>query len=134
MRTIEIIRENNFLIKNRNLDIYVDGQLIDTIIFGYKSKKIDIDDNNNEIYIKSGSYYSNKFNLKNINPSKIGLSSQIDNTMYFSIYGLFFLSFILFFLKVINEYIGIAMVLPMLYVAYYQTIGRKSFYILHKIK
>jgi len=130
MKYLEILRDNNLLIKNRNLNIYVNDVLVDIMPKGVSYKKIDLKETDEVIYIKSGPFFSNKLNLSRLSGFKLKIGSQIDNKLYLSLYGLFFLSFILFSFKLINEYVGLAMVLPMLIIVYHQTIGRKTIYIL----
>ena len=134
MKKIEFVRDNNFLIKNRNLSIFIDDIHVDTIVKGVYSKVIQIDDEDRLIKVKSASYSSNEIQAKNILDGKIGITSKIGNVEYHSIYILFFLSFILFFLDVIDEYMGIALILPMIYIAYHQILKKKSIYIIYSKK
>lgn len=134
MKKIEFVRDNNFLIKNRNLSIFIDDIHVDTIVKGVYSKVIQIDDEDRLIKVKSASYSSNEIQVKNILDGKIGITSKIGNVEYHSIYILFFLSFILFFLDVIDEYMGIALILPMIYIAYHQILKKKSIYIIYSKK
>lgn len=130
MKQLEILRDNNLLIKNRNLNIYVNDVLVDTMPKGVSYKKINLKETDEIIYINSGAFFSNKLNLSRLSGFKLKIGTQIDNKLYLFLYGLFFLSFILFFFKLINEYVGIAMILPMFIIVYHQTIGRKKIYIL----
>ena len=130
MKQLEIFRDNNLLIKNRNLNIYINDILVDTMPKGVSYKKINLKESDEVIYINSGIFFSNKLNLSRLNGFKLKIGAQIDNTLYLFLYGLFFLSLILYYFKIINEYIGIAMILPMFIIVYHQTIGRKKLYIL----
>jgi hypothetical protein len=130
MKNIEIFRDNNYLIKNRNLSIYIDDIFVDTLVSGKKSKTIKIRENDKLIVIKSGDFTSNIIDLSRVETSlKIG--SKIDNATYFFIYILFFLSLILYFLKLIHEYIGIAMILPMSILVYFELFRKKGGYVLY---
>ncbi len=61
MKTIEFVRDNNFLIKNRNLSIIIDDIHIDTIVRGVNSKIIQIGSDDKSIVVKSASFSSTKF-------------------------------------------------------------------------
>ena len=136
MNTITIIRENNYLIKVRPLKVFVDEKFIDYIEPIEKMKIIQVDENALKLLIKVNNNSSNTIDLdKSVlnGTTKIRVTSQIQNGLFIFIYACFFGALTLKLLGILtNNYIGIACVLPMLIIAYWQTFGRKNYLRLSK--
>lgn len=136
MNSITIIRENNYLIKVRPLKVFVNDKFIDYIEPNEKIKTLQVDSNSSKLLIKVNNNSSNIINLDKSTldgSTKIRVTSQIQNGLLIFIYACFFWAFALKFLGLLtNNYIGIACVLPMFIIAYWQTFGRKNYLRLSK--
>ena len=132
MKTLQITRENNFLIRPRPLEIFINDKSVDYIEPNQKNKKIDIDDNASKFYIKDNSKSSNIINLNDNNNNFI-VTSQIQNGLFLFIVICFIGGIVLFLTGYISAYLGFASLLPMCILAYWQTIGKKNYFRISKI-
>ncbi len=136
MKEIILFRENNLIIRQRPLKIFIDGKFIDYVEPSEKSKKLFLE-NGAELSIKMNSCSSNVINLidsTNNGKLKINIVSQVQNSFYIFAMILFLSAFFLHFVfGVISAYIGIVLIIPFFYVAYWYTLGRKNFLRLTKL-
>lgn len=136
MATLTILRENNYLIKVRPLKVFVDDEFIDYIEPNEKTKNLQVDSNSSKLLIKVNNNSSNIVNLdKSIlnGSTKIRVTSQIQNGLLIFIYACFFGGLILKMLDIISAYLGLALLIPMLIIVYWQTIGKNNYLRLSKM-
>ncbi len=135
MATITIIRENNYLIKVRPLKVFVNDKFIDYIEPNEKIKNLQVDSNSSKLFIKVNNNSSNIINLDKSTldgSTKIRVTSQIQNGLLIFIYACFFGGLVLKMFDLISNYLGLALIIPMLIIVYWQTFGRKNYLRLSK--
>lgn len=116
--------------------IYVDGNFIDYFRIKEKQKKV-IVPKGRELFVQVGRWTSNSIDLARLEEegsSVLKISSKIQNGFFIFSYGLFFVTmlFFIFFHDNMNVYLGMAMLIPQLILAYKQTFQRKGLITIEK--
>lgn len=133
---ITLKASTNYMIYPLIGKIYVDGNFIDYFRIKEKQKKI-IVPNGRELFVQVGRWTSNSIDLTRMEEeggTVLKISSKIQNGFFVFSYGLFFVTmlFFIFFYDNINVYLGMAMLIPQLILAYKQTFQRKGLITLEK--
>ena len=134
---ITLKTDTNYMIYPLIGKIYVDGNFVDYFRIKDKQKKIIIP-KGKELLVQVGRWTSDSIDLARMEEEGISvlkISSKIQNGFLIFSYGLFFVAmlFFIFFYGSMNIYLGMAMLIPLLILAYKQTFQRKGLIVIEKI-
>lgn len=127
MKDITLVREKNFLTMFSPYKIYIDDEFIDYLEPSEKNKTINVPDSSKKLKVKVNKFSSNIIVINEIE-SKISITSQIHNGLFILIFGCFFCSLTLKLLGILkNNYLGIALLTPMLILVYWQIFDKNNY-------
>jgi len=122
------------MIKFRALKIFVNGIFIDFLEPNELEKTIAVEEGA-ELFLKVDWCFSNKINANDLKGNNffLNVTSQIQNGLFFLIFGSFFLGGILQLLHLLHPHFYLASILPLSIIVAWQTFGRKKYLRLTKM-